>query len=135
MGTPNAGSNKGFTTAMAREAAMRQRYPADLFLPSLQQEGLEPPHGKSHKGALVCPTVPETARIWRVDPPLRIRTLRAEGRRTSSAVSALALVNLALAAYNAGQVRSKNTVVSAYADNQKLMFKVQLPALNRRPKF
>lgn len=97
------GKYNGPYLAMAREAAMRNGVPVDLFLKLVQQESGWNATAKSHKGALgLAQLMPDTARRLNVDPLDPYQNLDGGARYLSKQYRKFGSWRLALAAYNAG---------------------------------
>ena len=97
------GKYNGPYLAMAREAAVRNGVPADMFLKLVQQESGWTAYAKSHKGALgLAQLMPETARRLNVDPLDPYQNLDGGARYLSRQYRKFGSWRLALAAYNAG---------------------------------
>ncbi len=97
------GKYNGPYLAMAREAAVRNGIPVDMFLKLVQQESGWNAYAKSHKGALgLAQLMPETARRLNVDPLDPYQNLDGGARYLSRQYRKFGSWRLALAAYNAG---------------------------------
>ena len=88
---------------MAREAALRNGIPVDMFLKLVQQESNWNATAKSHKGALgLAQLMPDTARRLNVDPLDPYQNLDGGARYLAKQYRKFGSWRLALAAYNAG---------------------------------
>lgn len=97
------GPYNGPYLSMAREAALRNGVPVDLFLKLVQQESGWNATAKSHKGALgLAQLMPETARRLNVDPLDPYQNLDGGARYLARQYRNFGSWRLALAAYNAG---------------------------------
>ncbi len=106
--------------AMAREAALRNGIPVDMFLKLVQQESNWNATAKSHKGALgLAQLMPETARKLNVDPLDPYQNLDGGARYLARQYRSFGSWRLALAAYNAGpQAVRKYGGVPPYKETQ-----------------
>ncbi|SHJ26593.1 Transglycosylase SLT domain-containing protein [Shimia gijangensis] len=114
------GKYNGPYLPMAREAAMRNGVPVDLFLKLVQQESGWNASAKSHKGALgLAQLMPETARRLNVDPLDPYQNLDGGARYLAKQYRKFGSWRLALAAYNAGpQAVRKYGGVPPYKETQ-----------------
>ncbi|WP_299350390.1 lytic transglycosylase domain-containing protein [uncultured Shimia sp.] len=114
------GKYNGPYLAMAREAALRNGVPVDMFLKLVQQESGWNATAKSHKGALgLAQLMPETARHLNVDPLDPYQNLDGGARYLARQYSSFGSWRLALAAYNAGpQAVRKYGGVPPYKETQ-----------------
>ncbi len=115
------GKYNGPYLAMAREAALRNGVPVDLFLKLVQQGSNWNASAKSHKGALgLAQLMPETARRLRVDPLDPQQNLDGGARYLAKQYRKFGSWRLALAAYNAGpQAVKKYGGVPPYEETRK----------------
>lgn len=114
------GPYNGPYLAMAREAALRNGVPVDLFLKLVQQESGWNASAKSHKGALgLAQLMPETARLLNVDPLDPYQNLDGGARYLARQYRNFGSWRLALAAYNAGpQAVRKYGGIPPYKETQ-----------------
>jgi len=114
------GKYNGPYLAMAREAAMRNGVPVDLFLKLVQQESGWNASAKSHKGALgLAQLMPATARRLNVDPLDPYQNLDGGARYLAKQYRKFGSWRLALAAYNAGpQAVRKYGGIPPYKETQ-----------------
>lgn len=114
------GKYNGPYLAMAREAALRNGIPVDLFLKLVQQESGWNASAKSHKGALgLAQLMPATARRLNVDPLDPYQNLDGGARYLAKQYRKFGSWRLALAAYNAGpQAVRKYGDVPPYKETQ-----------------
>ncbi len=114
------GKYNGPYLAMAREAALRNGIPVDLFLKLVQQESGWNASAKSHKGALgLAQLMPATARRLNVDPLDPYQNLDGGARYLAKQYRKFGSWRLALAAYNAGpQAVRKYGGVPPYKETQ-----------------
>lgn len=114
------GKYNGPYLAMARDAAIRNGIPADLFLKLVQQESGWNASAQSHKGALgLAQLMPDTARRLNVDPLDPYQNLDGGARYLAKQYRKFGSWRLALAAYNAGpQAVRKYGGVPPYKETQ-----------------